>query len=197
MSTFPATIVNFTRADVSATITASLLNDIQIILENIQTKIGIDNTSDINTIDYNLKSGDSPGHLHTIIKVDAETTATNSGIRTKIDSGDSSISVGDVLCIYSDGDVERADGNDLARMPVVTAALEVGSGSAKKCLEHGSLHSSSYNWTVGSPIYMSPTIGDMTQARPTASGDFVQMVGVPTTASVVFFNFNPLIIKVA
>ena len=45
-----------------------------------------------------------------------------------------------------------------------------------------------WNWTTGSPLYLSETAGDMTQTVPTTDGAFVQVVGVALEPDVVYFN---------
>lgn len=44
-----------------------------------------------------------------------------------------------------------------------------------------------WNWTIGVPLYVSGTIGEMTETKPTGSGDVVRTVGYAVTADVIFF----------
>jgi hypothetical protein len=44
-----------------------------------------------------------------------------------------------------------------------------------------------FNWTIGVPLYVSGTIGEMTETKPTGSGDVVRTVGYAVTADIIFF----------
>ncbi len=45
-----------------------------------------------------------------------------------------------------------------------------------------------WNWTIGVPLYVSGTIGEITATKPSGSGDVVRTVGYSVTADVIFFN---------
>jgi hypothetical protein len=45
-----------------------------------------------------------------------------------------------------------------------------------------------WNWTIGVPLYVSGTIGEITATKPSGSGDVVRTVGYAVTADVIFFN---------
>ena len=45
-----------------------------------------------------------------------------------------------------------------------------------------------WNWTIGVPLYVSGTIGEITETKPSGSGDVVRTVGYSVTADVIFFN---------
>jgi len=44
-----------------------------------------------------------------------------------------------------------------------------------------------FNWTIGVPLYISNTLGAITETKPTGSGDVVRTVGYAVTADVIFF----------
>jgi uncharacterized membrane protein len=46
----------------------------------------------------------------------------------------------------------------------------------------------SWNWTIGVPLYVSGTLGAVTETKPSGSGDIVRTVGYAVTADVIFFN---------
>lgn len=57
-------------------------------------------------------------------------------------------------------------------------------------LVHGTVRNDAWNWTPGSPIFLSGTAGGLTQTAPSTSGDKVQQVGFALTADIAFFDFN-------
>ena len=45
-----------------------------------------------------------------------------------------------------------------------------------------------WNWTIGVPLYVSGSIGEITATKPSGSGDIVRTVGYAVTADIIFFN---------
>jgi hypothetical protein len=45
----------------------------------------------------------------------------------------------------------------------------------------------SWNWTIGVPLYVSGTLGAITNTKPSGSGDVVRTVGYAVTADIIFF----------
>lgn len=57
-------------------------------------------------------------------------------------------------------------------------------------LVHGTVRNDAWNWTPGGAIYLSGSVGTLTQTAPSTSGDKVQQVGFALTADIAFFDFN-------
>jgi len=76
--------------------------------------------------------------------------------------------------------------------PAVGMALETGTGATKKVLLKGAVRDDSWNWTIGAGhlglIYLSTTVGGMTQTQPSGSGDAVQVVGFALSADSMYFD---------
>jgi hypothetical protein len=55
-------------------------------------------------------------------------------------------------------------------------------------LLRGYVFNSSWNWTVGEPIYIGCSFGQLTQTQPSTSGEFVRVVGYAISADLIYFN---------
>ena len=49
----------------------------------------------------------------------------------------------------------------------------------------------SWNWTIGVPLYVSGTLGAITETKPTGSGDVVRTVGFAVHADMIYFCPSP------
>ena len=99
--------------------------------------------------------------------------------------------IGAPLFIAADGNLDTADADTSATAPCVALALEAGTGS-KKVLLHGVMRVDAWNWTTGpgkaSLIYLSTTVGTLTQTQPSGTDEVVQAVGYALSDDVMFFN---------
>jgi len=100
---------------------------------------------------------------------------------------DGSAAFGNPLYCASDGNYDRANATASGTMPCRALALESGSGS-KKIFHKGQICDTSWNWTPGKDIYVSTTVGTLTQTAPAASSNQVQIVGYALSADTIFFN---------
>lgn len=69
----------------------------------------------------------------------------------------------------------------------------VNNGESSTVTTHGTITESSWNWTVGSPIFLS-TNGQLTQTPPTSG--FRIIIGIPRTATSMFVNISEPLIKI-
>ena len=54
------------------------------------------------------------------------------------------------------------------------------------------------SWSVGSPVYVSPTAGAITETAPSATNQYVRVVGyMAETTNVIYFNPDGTFIKIA
>ncbi|MBI3257875.1 MAG: hypothetical protein HYZ54_00085, partial [Ignavibacteriae bacterium] len=73
---------------------------------------------------------------------------------------------------------------------MTTGAVSIG--EAAQVITHGSITESSWNWTVGNPIFLS-TNGLLTQTPPTSG--FRMIIGIPQTSNTMFVDISePIII---
>jgi hypothetical protein len=97
-----------------------------------------------------------------------------------------SVGLFSALFLASDGHYDEADADALASMPCSALALETGTGT-KRVLVWGIARDDTWNWTVGGRLYVSGTVGTLTQTAPAGEDDCVQCVGVALTADIIFF----------
>ena len=104
---------------------------------------------------------------------------------------------GSPLYCASNGEYKTCDADDPDTFPCRCLALETGTGS-KTLLLKGFVRDDSWNWSdIGENIYVSGSVGQLTQTLPTGSGDCVQAVGYAVTADIMFFNPNYIAIELA
>jgi len=94
---------------------------------------------------------------------------------------------GAALHMDTDGHWIEADADADTTMPCAAIALETGTGT-KKVLLRGFIRDDTWNWTIGGVIYVSTTVGGLTQTAPSGSGDQVQVVGFAVSADVMYFS---------
>ena len=99
--------------------------------------------------------------------------------------------IGAPLFMAADGHLDTADADAVASMPCVALALEIGTG-AKKVLLWGTMRNDAWDWTIGPGeaglIYVSGTVGTLTQTKPTGEDDVIQPVGYAISADEMMFN---------
>ena len=99
--------------------------------------------------------------------------------------------IGAPLFMAADGNLDTADADANTTSPCVALALETGTGS-KKILVHGVLRVDAWNWTIGpgdaSLIYVSTTVGTLTQTQPSGTDDVIQPVGWALSADMIYFS---------
>lgn len=113
---------------------------------------------------------------------------TASGIRASLTAGENVV-FGDVCYIKSDGKLWKADANAATLYPAffmaVATILADASGSF---LMLGFARNDAWTWTVGGAIYLSTTVGAMTQTQPSATDDVIQVLGFATHADRMLFK---------
>lgn len=102
---------------------------------------------------------------------------------------------GATLYMASDGNMETADASGANYMPCVAIALESGTGS-KEVLLRGYVRDDTWNFTPGGLIYVSTTLGDLTQTAPSGSGDQVQVIGWAYSADIMVFDPSLVLVEV-
>ena len=143
-----------------------------------------------------LSGGTMTGDIQlgeTLIKLDATLSedAKWSGISTSGTLG-ATIAVGDLCYLNADDsrwelvDANLSDGYDKQLGISLTAGND---GDACNMLVFGKVRSAVFPaFTVGSPLYMSETAGDVTHTQPTTADVCIRIVGFALTAEDLFFN---------
>ncbi len=120
----------------------------------------------------------------------ADTTASGLIVTATVDTNAEGI--GAPLFMAADGNLDTADADATTTAPCVALALETGTGANKKILVHGVIRNDAWNWTRGpgdaSLIYVSTTVGTLTQTKPTAIDRVVQPVGWALTDDCIYFS---------
>jgi hypothetical protein len=125
------------------------------------------------------------------------TNLTASGITTTMTVEGNTQGFGSALYMTSGGNgLNEIDADTVSTMPCRALALETGTGS-KSVLLRGFIRDNSWGWTPGLPMYASTTVGTMTQARPTGSGDQVQIVGWAHASNVIYFDPDKTVVEIA
>jgi len=99
---------------------------------------------------------------------------------------DASSVFGRVLFQAADFNYDRSDADAAATMPGFVMALEAGSGT-KEVLLKGQICDTDWNWNAGL-VYVSTTIGSLTQTAPSGSSDVLQVVGWALSADTILFS---------
>lgn len=120
----------------------------------------------------------------------------SSGITAIMTVAANATGIGAALYMTAAGELEEADADAAATMPIIALALETGTGS-KKVLLQGFLRNDAWSWTAGDLLYGSTTTGAMTHTAPSGTGDQVQVLGVATHAYRVYFKPDLALIEVA
>lgn len=100
-----------------------------------------------------------------------------------------SLTPGDLVYYKSDGGVWKADADGSGTYPAMGLALETASSGSHEVFLWGLYRDDSrFNWTVGGLIYLSTTAGSMTQTKPSATDNVVQVLGFATHADRIYFK---------
>lgn len=108
---------------------------------------------------------------------------------------DASSVFGSVLYQAADFNFDRADADAEATVTILAMALEAGSGS-KKVLLTGQICDTDWAWSAGL-VYVSTTIGELTQTPPSGSSDIVQIAGWALSADTIFFYPQLVTVEIA
>jgi hypothetical protein len=102
---------------------------------------------------------------------------------------------GRVLVQGTDFNYDQADADLVAGAGSVVLALEDGSGT-KTVLIKGQYCNTGYSWSAGK-LYVSTTLGEMTQTKPSGSGDQIEVLGWALSATCIFFDPDRMVAEVA
>lgn len=140
----------------------------------------------VTNVDFQLEDSEI------ILDATPDSDHTGSGTKATFTNGNGgSVNFGDVCFIQTDGDLEFADADGVSTMPgFVMALATITATSAGEWLVQGFARDASWSWTIGGEIFISLTAttgNTLTQTAPSASGDIVQIVGIATSATEMYF----------
>lgn len=164
------------RVLITAEIAAAILADVAIdnVVEDTTPQLGGD-------MDLN----ESSIELLPIPTVDL----TYNGRKVPVTAG-ASVVWGDIVMLQSDGKYDSAD----------ASAENTGKGRLLFCTETGAdteavvtviegyIRDDSWNWTIGGPLYLSETTGELTQTAPVTGSAIVRIIGYAESADVIYFK---------
>jgi len=105
---------------------------------------------------------------------------------------------GATLRVDTGGDLRTADADGITSVPCIALALEAGTG-VKNVLLRGLIRDDTWSWVTGgeaSLIYLSNTLGGMTQTQPSGTGDQVQVLGYALSATIMMFAPSLVLVEV-
>ena len=137
---------------------------------------------------HDIKLGDG-GNVNITAPLLPTTDHTTSGLTAEMLAG-GAIAAFDLVCIgTTTGEVIEADASAVGTARVIgIAPVAISDTATGTILLQGFIRDDTWNWTTGSPLYLSETAGAMTHTAPTTDGAFVQVVGVALEPDVVYFN---------
>ncbi len=94
-----------------------------------------------------------------------------------------SLTPGTPVYYASDSTVKAGDADGSSTYPVIGLAMETASSGSHIVLLKGIYRDDAlFNWTVGGLIYLSTSVGTMTQTAPSSANNIVQGMGIATHA---------------
>jgi hypothetical protein len=135
------------------------------------------------------------------LKFDADPSADHKGTGLTIDGTfGSNAYTGDIMglmVLSADGSWDSADADAEATVGQLAIALEATDTGTGALLLWGIAENASWSFTAGDQLYVSATAGDITSTAPSASGQFVQVVGYAITSTIIMFNPSPDYVELA
>lgn len=148
---------------------------------------GIDNQHSGVSTDFNTQNGTYRVGGDNAIEQPPSADLTGAGTIVPATIDSSTNGIGTPLYMASDGNFDSADADSASTMPCRAIALESGTGS-KKVLLRGFIKNSGWSFTPGGDVYVSTTIGTVSQTVPSGTGDQVQKIGFAWSADTLYFS---------
>jgi hypothetical protein len=162
--------------------------------------------TDFKADNVTFKSADGATTLASIVLASQETTLimadisslmydegladkTGRGLKRSATVDQNTVGLFGVLKLSADGHYDNAVAASVGSMPCTAMGLGTGTGT-KTLLLDGIARDDTWTWTVGSPLYVSETPGQMTHTPPATASACRQCVGFAMTAKIVRFNPN-------
>ena len=161
--------------------------------------------TDFKADDVTFKSADGNTTLASIVLASQETTLimadiaslmydegladkTGRGLKRSATVDQNTVGSLGLLMLSADGHYDDAVAASVGSMPCTAMAL--GSTGSLYVLLDGVARDDTWTWTVGSPLYVSETPGQMTHTPPATASAVRQCVGYALTAAIIRFCPN-------
>ena len=95
---------------------------------------------------------------------------------------------GDVYYFNSSSTWTQTDADSAASSKGLLAIMTSGAGFDRGMLIRGYWRNTSWSFTPGATLYLSGTLGQITQTQPTGSADIVRVVGYALSSNTIYFN---------
>jgi len=118
-----------------------------------------------------------------------------SGETEEVDVDQNTVGVTGVLVLSSDGSYDDADKDAEATVGRLVMAVDSGTGT-KTVMSRGYATNTGWAFTPGQQLFVGDS-GAITSTVPSASGDFIQVVGYATASTTVYFNPSPDYMEIA
>jgi hypothetical protein len=159
----------------------------------------IEEVSGITTVELNPKT--TVVEVNTAIPTqslfmedDLATNQTVNGVEVNLIAAED-LSFGDVCYMNSSGKWAKADASsDATARAFVMAADTILTDTEGKFLLWGFARNDTWDWTVGGEIYLSETVGELTQTAPITSNSITQVLGTAIHADRMYFKPSSVII---
>jgi len=131
-----------------------------------------------------------------IVLDDTPTASTASGSGTIVNwSVSESVTAGTLYAVKTNGGWTTADADSEAKSTYMLA-IALGSNANQGMLLQGFFYKSSHGFTIGAPLYVSTTAGTFSNSRPTASNDYVRIIGYATSTNYIYFDPDKTWVKI-
>ena len=142
------------------------------------------------TLSGNMTGDIALNDFNFALKMEPTSDDTASGWYVTMTVDSNSTGVGCPLYMAADGHWDEADASSVATAPALGIAMETSTGS-KKVLVWGVIRNDGWNFTTGpgelSLVFLSTTVGEVTQTAPSGAGEVIQAVGYALSDDVLFF----------
>jgi len=118
-----------------------------------------------------------------------------SGETEEVDVDQNTVGATGCLVLSADGSYDDADKDAEATVGRLVLAVDSGTGT-KTVMSRGYATNTGWAFTAGQQLFVGDS-GAITSTAPSASGDFVQVVGWATAATTVYFNPSPDYLEIA
>lgn len=157
-----------------------------------QSTVGTINGIIIGDGDENIRAAEEGVDYHpAILNPSLVSDHTSSGQKVTLTAG-TNLVFGEVCYMGSDGKMEKGDADAIATAYCWAMALATinENASGNFALANSFIRDDSWSWaSIGQPIYLdTATAGGMTQTPPSGASDVVQIIGIATTSTTIYFN---------
>ncbi len=136
------------------------------------------------------------GASSSIVLDDTPTASTASGSGTIVNwSVSETVVAGSLYAVKTNGGWTLADA-DNENTAAYMLGIALGTNATQGMLLQGFFYKSGHGFTIGAPLYVSTTGGTFSNSRPTASNDYVRVIGYATSTNYIYFDPDKTWVKI-